>query len=152
MARALAKIPGMNRFVLLVFLGTTFALQAQQVTVVQKLDANLDWRQFRLGSFGFGDLVFQVPDNLSYYQTTLDLKQLLGFNVDANFSDALDGLILVDLTRTGRTLLERYLGKREAATFLDFQKGTYGTHKGVGLDELGAANRRGGHSPANAVL
>jgi len=51
--------------------------------------------------------------------------KLLAFNVDPNFSDALDGLIVVDLTRTEPRLLSRYLGKTEAAAFLDFQKGSY---------------------------
>jgi putative hemolysin len=54
--------------------------------------------------------------------------KLVGFNVDPKFGNALDGLILVDLTKTDPKLLERYLGKSEAATFLDFQKGNYGTH------------------------
>ena len=49
--------------------------------------------------------------------------KLLGFNVDPNFSNALDGLILVDLTKTGPKLLERYLGKDEATKFLAFHKG-----------------------------
>jgi len=48
---------------------------------------------------------------------------LLGFSVDPEFSDALDGLILVDLTGTDPKLLERYLGKSEAAQFLHHQKG-----------------------------
>jgi hypothetical protein len=49
--------------------------------------------------------------------------KLLGFNVDPKFADTLDGLILVDLTKTDRKLLERYLGKSEAGSFLEFQKG-----------------------------
>ena len=49
--------------------------------------------------------------------------KLLGFNVDPNFANALDGLILVDLTKTEPKLLERYLGRHEAAAFLAFQKG-----------------------------
>jgi putative hemolysin len=53
--------------------------------------------------------------------------KLLGFNVDPKFANALDGLILVDLTKTEPKLLERYLGKSEAAAFLEFQKGNYGT-------------------------
>ena len=53
--------------------------------------------------------------------------KLLGVNVDPKFSNALDGLILVDLTKTVPRLLERYLGKAEAAEFLAFQKGQYGT-------------------------
>jgi hypothetical protein len=48
--------------------------------------------------------------------------KLLGFNIDPNFSQALDGLILVDLTRTERKLLDRYLGAREAAEFLAFHR------------------------------
>ncbi|WP_321475754.1 GNAT family N-acyltransferase [uncultured Paludibaculum sp.] len=53
--------------------------------------------------------------------------KLLGFNVDPEFSDALDGLILVDLTRTEPKLLHRYLGGPEAAAFLEYQKGQHGT-------------------------
>jgi hypothetical protein len=53
--------------------------------------------------------------------------KLLGFNVDPKFANALDGLILVDLTKTEPKLLERYLGKSEAARFLEFQKGRYET-------------------------
>jgi putative hemolysin len=45
---------------------------------------------------------------------------LLGFNVDPDFSDVLDGLILVDLTKTDPRMLERYMGKDGAATFLAF--------------------------------
>ncbi len=53
--------------------------------------------------------------------------KLLGFNVDPEFSDTLDGLIVVDLVRTERKLLERYLGKRETAKFLEYQEGTHAT-------------------------
>jgi hypothetical protein len=57
--------------------------------------------------------------------------KLLGFNVDPKFSDALDGLIVVDLTQTEPRLLERYLGKAEAQEFLKHQtrspKETYDT-------------------------
>jgi putative hemolysin len=49
--------------------------------------------------------------------------KLLGFNVDPQFASVLDGLILVDLTKTEPKLLERYLGKPEAVQFLAFQKG-----------------------------
>jgi putative hemolysin len=49
--------------------------------------------------------------------------KLLGFNLDPKFADTLDGLILVNLTRTDPKLLERYLGKSEARSFLEFQIG-----------------------------
>jgi putative hemolysin len=53
--------------------------------------------------------------------------KLIGFNVDPEFSDALDGLIVVDLCKTQPRLLERYLGKAEASQFLEFQRGNHGT-------------------------
>lgn len=46
--------------------------------------------------------------------------KLLGFSVDPKFANALDGLILVDLTKTEPKLLERYLGKAEAVAFRTF--------------------------------
>lgn len=54
--------------------------------------------------------------------------KLLGFNVDDSFAGALDGLIVVDLTRTDPRLLERYLGKAESAAVLQHhrQKGNHG--------------------------
>ncbi len=44
--------------------------------------------------------------------------RLLGFNIDKAFGDALDGLIVVDLTQTEPKLLARYMGKAEASRFL----------------------------------
>jgi putative hemolysin len=43
--------------------------------------------------------------------------ELVAFNVDRKFSNALDGLIVVDLAKTEPRLLERYLGKDGAAAF-----------------------------------
>ncbi len=54
--------------------------------------------------------------------------RLLGFNVDPEFSNALDGLILVDLTETEPKLLERYIGKESAARFLAYHGVEHGAH------------------------
>ena len=48
--------------------------------------------------------------------------KLVGFNIDSKFADALDGLIVVDLTRSDPRVLERYMGKQEAAAFLAYHK------------------------------
>jgi len=40
--------------------------------------------------------------------------KLLGFNVDPQFADVLDGLIVVDLAKTDPKLVARYLGKAQA--------------------------------------
>jgi putative hemolysin len=44
--------------------------------------------------------------------------RVIGFNVDPNFRDALDALMMVDLTMVSDTVLARYLGKETAAAFL----------------------------------
>lgn len=46
--------------------------------------------------------------------------QMLAFNVDVDFSDVVDGLVMVDLCRLTRPLLDRYLGKSDAESFLAF--------------------------------
>ncbi len=48
--------------------------------------------------------------------------RLLGFNIDPDFSDVLDGLILVDLRQTDPRILQRYMGKSGAAEFLRFHR------------------------------
>lgn len=49
--------------------------------------------------------------------------RLLGFNVDRQFADALDGLIMVDLLETEPKVLERYMGKEQAARFVAYHQG-----------------------------
>lgn len=44
--------------------------------------------------------------------------KLIGFNTDPEFGNALDGLIVVDLAKTDRKLLERYLGREGTTAFL----------------------------------
>jgi putative hemolysin len=43
--------------------------------------------------------------------------KLLGFNLDRKFSNVLDGLIVVDLHQTEPAVLERYMGREDAARF-----------------------------------
>jgi len=51
--------------------------------------------------------------------------KLLGFNVDAKFSNALDGLILVDLRQSPGAILQRYLGKEAVARFNAYHSNEY---------------------------
>jgi len=44
--------------------------------------------------------------------------RLIGFNVDRDFGDVLDALMMVDLTNVDRSILNRYLGANGAARFL----------------------------------
>jgi putative hemolysin len=50
--------------------------------------------------------------------------RLLGFNVDPDFSEALDGLVLVDLRDTDPPVLQRYMKPEGAAAFLAHHRHT----------------------------
>jgi hypothetical protein len=63
--------------------------------------------------------------------------KLLGFNVGPQFNDSLDGLIVVDLARTERRLLSRYMSELGLAAFLDYQNAP----AVVGLSPLTASGR-----------
>ncbi len=65
------------------------------------------------------DIEFQkreVPVLLRHY---LNLGgQLLGFNIDRDFGNVMDGLIVVDLLQTDRKTLERYMGEAGVAALM----------------------------------
>jgi putative hemolysin len=46
--------------------------------------------------------------------------RLLGVNIDRDFGDAVDALMIVDLTTVSPSILQRYLGKHGSADFLTF--------------------------------
>lgn len=48
--------------------------------------------------------------------------KVLGFNIDPDFGDVLDGLVMIDLTTVNRAVLDRYLGKEGAANFLEYHR------------------------------
>jgi putative hemolysin len=48
--------------------------------------------------------------------------RIIGFNVDPAFGNVLDGLIMVDLTKTDPRMRERYLGKDGARRFMAYHR------------------------------
>lgn len=50
--------------------------------------------------------------------------KVMGFNVDPNFSNVVDALILVDLTKTPMRVLDRYMGRDEADHFRQYHHRT----------------------------
>ena len=48
--------------------------------------------------------------------------ELVAFNVDPDFNNALDGLIIVDLTRVDRRLLSKYMGANKASDFINYNR------------------------------
>jgi RHS repeat-associated protein len=61
---------------------STATAPAQTVTVTHPLDTDLDFRTFRLSSFGWGGLIFDVPANTAFYNQRLDLTATRGYFVD----------------------------------------------------------------------
>ncbi|MBY0589582.1 carboxypeptidase regulatory-like domain-containing protein, partial [bacterium] len=61
---------------------STATLPAQQVIIKATLDSDLDFRTFRVGSFGWGDFEFSVPTNQPFLSQRIDLTSQLGFIVD----------------------------------------------------------------------
>ena len=53
--------------------------------------------------------------------------KLVAFNLDTQFADAVDGLIVVDLTKTDSRVLERYMGKHGARSFLAYHQAAHQT-------------------------
>ncbi len=65
---------------------------------------------------GIEDSEHGVPILLKHY---LKLGgKLLAFNIDPDFSDVLDGLIMVDLTQTEERILKKYMGGKGMESFL----------------------------------
>jgi putative hemolysin len=54
--------------------------------------------------------------------------KLLRFNVDPQFGDALDALMMVDLTTVDAAILNRYLGRQQAAQFLARHRAVHSAH------------------------
>jgi methionine-rich copper-binding protein CopC len=60
---------------------TVATTPVSKVRVTTRLDPDTDFRSFRLGDFGFGDITVDVPDNVAFYQTEIDLTASRGIYV-----------------------------------------------------------------------
>ena len=87
-------------------------------------------RQLHQGNWEVEDLSAMVADiETDQKEIPVLLRQylkmggeLLGFNLDRNFSDSLDAFIVVDLTRTDPKMLSRYMGAENSARFLEYHR------------------------------
>jgi|GEM_PF-3221085 len=55
---------------------------AREITITLKLDSDLDFKSFRLGSFNFAGQTFDIPANTALYSKRLDVRDKLGIYVD----------------------------------------------------------------------
>lgn len=54
--------------------------------------------------------------------------KLLSFNIDSSFGNVLDGLIMVDLTKTDPKIMKRYMGPDGFKAFRDYHRESYQKH------------------------
>jgi len=77
------------------------SVAAQDVTVTEQLDSNLDWSTFQLGSFGFGLVTVTIPAGLTDYEATVAYQNIdgsfLNVQVALNFN-VQTGLLTVTFT------------------------------------------------------
>ena len=65
---------------------------AQRVFITHDLDDDLDWRTFRLGSFGFGNFTQELEFTRAIYQDSLDFSEERGYFIDVqNGIDVVNG-------------------------------------------------------------
>ena len=91
---------------------------AQDVTVSEQLDSNLDWSTFQLGSFGFGSVNVTVPAGLTQYQTTVSYQNTDGSSL--NVAVALDFNIQTGLLTATFTSLDPLTGQDPPGVFDGF--------------------------------
>ncbi len=60
---------------------STATAPAQNVTITQQLDPNLDWTTFRLTGFGFSNMAYTLSGKTPFYTTQLDLTATKGYVV-----------------------------------------------------------------------
>jgi len=122
-----------SRALLVHFLEATRSLEPMQRLVkprrpvrpgpLRRLPAELD--VFTAGTLDeLDDLIREIEDDRRAMPVLLRqyLKlnaKLLGFNVDPDFGDVVDGLMLVDLAAVDPRVLRHYMGAEAAATFLE---------------------------------
>ncbi|OEF30024.1 lysophospholipid acyltransferase family protein [Vibrio rumoiensis] len=87
------------------------------------------WRADMLSSLADIQLLSKVLTRLGQKSIPVLLKQylnlngkLISFNVDKDFNDALDGLIVVDLRKVPARTLAKYMGKEESQEYLERHK------------------------------
>ena len=64
----------------------TASAPAKIVTIVEQLDANLDWSTFQLGTISFGSHSIAVPAGLTSYETSVTLSDTLRVDITADFN------------------------------------------------------------------
>ncbi|MBD2281359.1 CARDB domain-containing protein, partial [Aphanizomenon flos-aquae] len=84
---------------------------AQEVIITQQLDADLDWRTFRLDDFGWGGLIFDLPGNTAFHSQRFDFTQEHGFFVDVSAGvDITTGIVTWHIITIDPTTGDKPLG------------------------------------------
>ncbi|HQU47265.1 MAG TPA: Ig-like domain-containing protein, partial [Pirellulales bacterium] len=113
-----------------VFFENDGSVAAQDVTVSEQLDSNLDWSTFQLGSFGFGPLNVNVPAGLTQYQTTVAYQNVDGSSLNVRVS--LDFNVQTGLLTATFTSLDPATGQPPSGVTDGFLPPDNASHVGEG--------------------
>lgn len=107
----------------------TATAPVQVVRVTDQLDANVDWRSFRLGDMGFGKYVIPVPTGRCYYRT----KYQLGADLNNLVVDVDAGIdITTGMVHWTLTTIDPLTGERPENPLLGFLLPDDAEHLGQG--------------------
>jgi putative hemolysin len=96
-------------------------LKPIRVPGCNRISPNISFQDFKEVCALIADIEFQQKDMPVLLRHYLNLGgQLLAFNIDRDFGDVMDGLIMVDLLRTDRKTLHRYMGADGLAALLAY--------------------------------
>ena len=127
------------------------AAPAQEVVVTQQLDADLDWRSFRVDDFGFGDQRIQLDGKGAFYSQRLDYSASRGYMLDVSAAiDVSTGIVTWKLSTidpaTGEVPTDAQLG------FLPPNKDAEGNKDGRGEGFLSYTVKAKRNLPTGTVI
>jgi hypothetical protein len=111
---------------------TPVRLKPIRVPGCSRISQSVSFQDFKEVCALISDIEFQQKDVPVLLRHYLNLGgQLLAFNIDRNFGDVMDGLIVVDLLRTDRKTLQRYMGTDGLAALLRYHETAVERESGV---------------------
>jgi putative hemolysin len=111
---------------------TPVRLKPIRVPGCSRISQSVSFQDFKEVCALIGDIEFQQKDVPVLLRHYLNLGgQLLAFNIDRDFGDVMDGLIVVDLLRTDRKTLQRYMGTDGLAALLRYHETAVERESGV---------------------
>jgi Subtilase family/SdrD B-like domain/CARDB/RTX calcium-binding nonapeptide repeat (4 copies) len=106
---------------------TTASAPAQEVVITQQLDADLDWRTFKVDDYGWSGAVYELAGDRAFHRTRIDLTASKGYFVDI--------AVVIDVTTGLATWKISTIDPATGETPLNAQSGFLPTNNAEGAGE-----------------